>query len=358
MRSVGRGQTAGPMPSAAVRLRGVAPGPRLLRGLCTLLHGLWVSLRRALHLGGTERHRGPDGCCHDLANIYRRPDPLLYSQHYLMSLGFAVTWDNPDIDVLAVDPNAPDGIGPLLPAGVELEPDHEYWVRVQVWNASFDAPIVGLPVELSFLSFGAGITSNPIDTRHVNLGVRGSPNSPSWAWFRWRTPSLVGHYCIQAALVCADDANPHNNLGQKNILIGDTHSPARVEFAVRNTTSQRRRIVFETDTYAIPPLEDCREPDRQRSPTWRDESAAGVVLARRRHTAERWPVPSSWTLELDPAEPVLDPGETATITVTVEPTWADPTAPATLNVHAFADGETTRVALGGVTLHIVQGRSG
>src|SRR3954463_14533378 len=30
---------------------------------------------------------------------YRKPDPLLYSQTYLASLGFAVTWDNPDVTV-------------------------------------------------------------------------------------------------------------------------------------------------------------------------------------------------------------------------------------------------------------------
>src|SRR5450631_1557225 len=30
---------------------------------------------------------------------YRQLDPLLYSQPYLQSLGLAVTWDNPDIQV-------------------------------------------------------------------------------------------------------------------------------------------------------------------------------------------------------------------------------------------------------------------
>ena len=28
---------------------------------------------------------------------FHRPDPVIYSQRYLLSLGLAVTWDNPDI---------------------------------------------------------------------------------------------------------------------------------------------------------------------------------------------------------------------------------------------------------------------
>ena len=31
------------------------------------------------------------------SHTYRRPDPLIYSQTYLMSQGLSVTWDNPDI---------------------------------------------------------------------------------------------------------------------------------------------------------------------------------------------------------------------------------------------------------------------
>jgi hypothetical protein len=38
-----------------------------------------------------------DNCQHVPAHIYKRPDPMIYSQQYLMSLGLAVTWQNPDI---------------------------------------------------------------------------------------------------------------------------------------------------------------------------------------------------------------------------------------------------------------------
>ena len=32
-------------------------------------------------------------------HTYKRPDPMIYSQFYLLSKGLAVTWDNPDIQL-------------------------------------------------------------------------------------------------------------------------------------------------------------------------------------------------------------------------------------------------------------------
>ena len=38
------------------------------------------------------------GSCFTVAHpAFRRPDPCIYSQSYLMKLGLPVTWDNPDI---------------------------------------------------------------------------------------------------------------------------------------------------------------------------------------------------------------------------------------------------------------------
>src|SRR5690349_9581341 len=38
--------------------------------------------------------------CNKFTNpAYHRPDPCIYDQYYLMSLGLAVTWDNPDITI-------------------------------------------------------------------------------------------------------------------------------------------------------------------------------------------------------------------------------------------------------------------
>src|SRR6476620_11603867 len=78
--------------SAALRRSGCA-------GLVFLV--LWWLL-------GPLRGRGDDESSHDAdanqpecqripADVYRRPDPMIYSQPYLTSLGLAVTWDNPDI---------------------------------------------------------------------------------------------------------------------------------------------------------------------------------------------------------------------------------------------------------------------
>ena len=35
-------------------------------------------------------------------DVYRRADPMIYSQFYLMEQGLAVTWDNPDAFVAIV----------------------------------------------------------------------------------------------------------------------------------------------------------------------------------------------------------------------------------------------------------------
>src|SRR5688572_16425199 len=44
-------------------------------------------------------------------SIHKRPDPLLYSQFFLMAQGLAVTWDNPDIWITEL----PDANGTLVP---------------------------------------------------------------------------------------------------------------------------------------------------------------------------------------------------------------------------------------------------
>jgi hypothetical protein len=143
--------------------------------------------------------------------VHKRADPLLYSQRYLMSKGLAVTWDNPDIDLYRG--------GVLVPPG-SLEPDTEYDVIVRVWNGSYDAPAPGLPVHLSFLSFGIGTTSTAVGKTYVDLGVKGSAAHPAFAHLTWRTPVTPGHYCLQAFLDWPDDANRENNLGQKNTTVG------------------------------------------------------------------------------------------------------------------------------------------
>ena len=96
-------------------------------------------------------------------HIYRRPDPMIYDQRYLMSQGLAVTWINPDVTIelggVPVDPSS-------------LTPDTTYDVVARIWNGSTNAPAIGLPVNFSYLSFGVGTQQNPIGQTKVNLGER------------------------------------------------------------------------------------------------------------------------------------------------------------------------------------------
>jgi hypothetical protein len=94
--------------------------------LALLIYALfrrWCALRGAPPKGqGTRENSGP-GSAHLPATIYKRPDPLIYSQAYLMARGLAVTWDNPDIWLTELP--APDGT--LVPvASNNLVADHVY----------------------------------------------------------------------------------------------------------------------------------------------------------------------------------------------------------------------------------------
>ena len=80
----------------------------------------------------------------------KKPDPFLYSQQYLISLGLPVTWDNPDIYIFdgntLVDPH-------------DLKASTDYTVVARIWNNSPDVPVINLGVNFSFLSFGMGAQS-------------------------------------------------------------------------------------------------------------------------------------------------------------------------------------------------------
>src|SRR5262245_29559219 len=53
--------------------------------------------RRERGLSERDRRAAKTPCVPIDRPEFVRPDPLIYSQSYLMSLGLAVTWDNPDI---------------------------------------------------------------------------------------------------------------------------------------------------------------------------------------------------------------------------------------------------------------------
>jgi hypothetical protein len=258
-----------------------------------------------------------------------RPDPLIYAQYYLMSLGLAVTWDNPDIHLRL------NGV-PVQPH--ELKPATTYEVVARIWNGSTDCPVVAMPVHFSYLDFGAGTHRIGIATTTVDLGVKGGPGCPAEASVPWTTPTTPGHYCIQVLLDPADDSNRLNNLGQTNTDVKPAHSAAVFEFTLRNDTARQHSYRFETDAYRLLDLDPCATgPEAQ--------AARRQRLARQQRGMES--VPPGWVIDVSPATPALSPGQSVMVTVTVTPppgfTGAQP-----LNVHAFHEDGLA----GGVTLTV------
>jgi hypothetical protein len=359
------------------------------RGLSDFMRGIRRLLAQLF--GRRSRPQRPrEDCCLDLPpDVHRRPDPLLYSQPYLMAMGLAVTWDNPDIQLYEPNPAAPDGLGAAV-ASSGLTPNHDYKVQVRIWNGSYHAPAPGLPVHLSFLSFGASTISTPIAMTNVDLGVKGGAHHPAFAVFDWRTPS-TGHYCLQARLDWLDDANPNNNLGQENVEVGVAHSPALFRMALRNQAAVTRRFVIEVDAYRLPELAGCDDPAADPAASQPSDTGAGTaptgvaVLAdgasadqprgepanpsrrpitrleesRRRWTwakrtqgAGQFPLPDGLDVVIEPAELSLEPFAIDTIAIAVEPAAGLGPDPIPVNVNAFAvrdDG--TRDLVGGVTLY-------
>jgi hypothetical protein len=235
---------------------------------------------------------------------FHRPDPLIYSQRYLQKLGLAVTWDNPDI-VLRKD-------GVVVSEG-DLLPNTDYEIDATIWNNSYDAPAVGLAVDFSFLSFGAGTTLHPIGNKVINLGVKGGINHPAHAKIIWTTPP-VGHYCILVDLKWADDLNPENNLGQNNVNVVSAHSPATSKFQLMNNTRHEERFTFRVDTYTLPEKKECGEKisrPRNTRERWNEIQAI--------HDINKYPVPADWTVTVTPPEVPLLPDEEVEITVSITP---------------------------------------
>jgi hypothetical protein len=263
------------------------------------------------------------------ATIYRRPDPMIYDQYYLRSLGLAVTWDNPDIHL-----ERPLGT-PV--SSHDLAPKTDYHVIARIWNLSEKAAAPHLPVQVSYLTFGVGTKKTTFAETTVNLPVKGSPGLPVYADVVWTTPPDPGHYCLQVELIWppADDENPNNNLGQHNTDVKALHSPATFQFPVRNDhLSRTRRITLVADAYEIPPPPAC-DDDAQRG------QAAG------RHDPRSFAVPEGWQVEILPSELALEPQQEELVSVTIRaPDGFTGRRP--FNVNAFDGAEL----LGGVTLYV------
>jgi len=289
---------------------------------------------------GPKRPKSPDPCLAVPRPIYRRPDPLIYDQYYLMKHGVAVTWDNPDIHV--------EQGGVVVPQH-QLLPDTVYDVVARVWNGSVDAAAVNMPVEFSYLDFGIGGKSVAIGSTTVDLSVKGGPACPAFTRISWRTPAAAGHYCLQVRLIWTDDANPDNNLGQSNTDVKKLNSPrARFTFPLRNETRVERSFQLRADAYRLPDPAPCQERDRGNAPAIGAEEAAGKlrdVLARQGYANQQ--LPAGWQVGIAPREVVLRGDEETTITVDIQS--PDHFAgEMTFNVNAFAGAALA----GGVTLTV------
>jgi hypothetical protein len=317
---------------------------RLLPAFVLLIPRFLGDVGRAIRR--CRRRDSGDCCLHLPPAVHKRADPLIYDQYYLLANGISVTWDNPDIDIFD---------GPTLVNPWELVAGHVYDVRVRCWNGSYDAPAINMPVHLSFLSFGVGTTTNYVGTTPTDLGVKGSAQCPAFADFTWKTPEKPGHYCLQAYLEWPDDANPLNNLGQKNTQVGAMHSPAEFDVDVHNDAGVRRHVELEADMYELPQLPPCAEsePDRRTPPTRLQESRNRWAAARRTQAFGEFPVTAPWSVSIEPRAFVLPAHATATVKVRIDNADSTFRGRQAFNVHGFATIENReRTPLGGVTLFV------
>lgn len=314
---------------------------RLLFVLKTVLYGWLVALReltrrvaefcgRRRRREGEREHRAARARCVPISHpAFVRPDPLIYSQYFLMGLGLAVTWDNPDIQLRRN--------GVPVSSSLPLSPNADYEVVARIWNASPTAPVIQMPVHFSYLDFGAGTVSVPIGSTKVTVGVKGAASQPGTTSIVWRTPATAGHYCLQVRLDPVDDLNFANNLGQENTNVGHAGSPATFRFKLRNDTRRQQRYHFEVDAYGIPGRVPC---DERRGRSGRVE----------RHARGSHPLPDGWRVDLTPDAPSLAPEQVIDVIAAVTPPdgWHGSQA---VNVNAF--GHEAGL-VGGVTLTVLR----
>jgi hypothetical protein len=317
-----------------------------LPALVAIFKSLRDMIRRSLvrrRLPGREGKASDERCMTVPRGRIKHPDPLIYSQTELMKLGLAVTWDNPDVQLYR------NG-APV--SSWELDPATEYEVVARVWNKSTDAPVIGLPVIFSMLSFGVGTKLTAIGATSIpELGVKGGPNHPAFARIMWTTPPTPGHYCLQVQLDSADDADRGNNLGAENTLVGQARSPAEFTFELRNDTLQDQTYRFELDSYRVPPMRHCDEPVREPPADHQEPAGPRMPTPALRvpalHDRRNFPIPADWTVTIAPNSPELASNASIPVKVAVTPP-AGFSGRQPINVNAFHGLGFA----GGVTLYV------
>jgi hypothetical protein len=309
-----------------------------------LLFGLWPALKRLIKalrallrklLGTAARELPPvQASCVPIRHpSMKRPNPTIYDQYYLMSLGLAVSWQNPDIKIL-------QGGVPVASA-YDLAPSTTYTIRATIYNLSTTGVVHNMPIVFSYLSFGVGTQSHliPGPDPLVSLGVKGSPLGIAIVEKDWTTPSVPGHYCVQVSFAYFDDINPFNNLGQENTQVVQAASPAPFSFQLRNTRDEPAKFRFEADTFSLPAQPQCS------TKTTAPPNGTVSAATRRRNSRADNPLPPDWSIQFTPAAPALGPGEEITIdAIVTPPDNFHGTMP--VNVHTFS-GDTLA---GGVTV--------
>lgn len=315
-----------------------------------------------------ELHRRSDGkqrmhCLPIPSGVYLRPDASIYSQRYLMSLGMAVTWDNPDV-------NLTDGLGNVV-GSHDLQPSTSYQITATIHNRSNDAPVpppAGMPVIFSLLRFGVlGTTVQTIGSTVVDhLPVRGAPGEPVHASITWVTPPVPGHYCIQIEAVVPDDANQLDNVGQHNTVIRGVHhaEALALKIPVRNALQGARTFSVQLHSYRLPaePLIrkglggrlQRRSPSHESSPEQRESDSSLLARVVAVNRADLFPPPPEWNPDISHRRLTIQPDQTVELEFTAT---VPSSAPAGFRqpFHVAVFEESSKLPIGGVTaIFIVQ----
>lgn len=153
--------------------------------------------------------------------IYDQWDSSTWSVHP----GDNPTWDNPDIQLYDKNGNPVDSNNLVL--------GETYTVNATIRNhANFAAPQAN--VVFRWENYGAGGPWQTFGVQPVTVPAS-SAGGTAIAKMAY-TPTATGHLCMQAEVQHVEDIKSSNNVGQENLHVGYTSSPAKVTFRLWNRT--------------------------------------------------------------------------------------------------------------------------
>ena len=325
--------------------------------LFLLLWSLWrlyqATQRRKQREGDGVR---TDKCCLKVPpRVWKKPDPYLYSQSYLMRLGLEVTWDNPDIRIERLGQEI---LGPL-------SPNTDYEIVATIHNASVEAPAFNVTAEFQLMDFGAGPIPKPIGSAAVPVvQVQGFP--PASVRVPFKSPATGGHKSVIVRLTCTDDAHPENNTGQKNLQVVNiakgTANVGGLVLPLFNPTPNEMKLLLKASTYRLAArrvdnVESVVNPRRGFQKTGRflsDVEFRDMVRRSRPKIVEAnrqgaFPLPADWALNLPVGPVAVPPGAGIEIHLPLKLPVDLPPGQHDLNVNAYALNGSL---FGGITIRI------